>query len=103
MAVQPQTSVAESQITWPKLPKDFVLPDDPVENLEHPLLANALRQSLTPELCQDALITANFALCAAIEHRLICKAPGCMFARLPLGQILNLVAATLPTPKVRFH
>jgi hypothetical protein len=81
MTVLPQTSVAEIKITWPKLPEDFVLPDDPVENLEHPLLANALRQSLTPELCQNALITANFALCAAIDNRPICKAPDWMYVR----------------------
>lgn len=81
MTVLPQTSVSEIKITWPKLPADFVLPDDPVENIEHPLLANALRQSLTPELCQDALITSNFALCAAINNRLICKAPDWMYVR----------------------
>ena len=67
------------KITWPKLPDDFVLPDDPVENSEHPLLANALRQALPPELRQNALITTNFALCAGIRDRIICKAPDWMY------------------------
>lgn len=34
------------KITWEKLPDDFVLPDDPVDNNLQPLLAEALRESL---------------------------------------------------------
>ena len=69
------------KITWPKLPDDFVLPDDPVENSEHPLLANALRQALPPELVREALITTNFALCAGIRDRIVCKAADWMYVR----------------------
>ncbi|MEB3829147.1 Uma2 family endonuclease [Phormidium sp. CCY1219] len=79
MSVIPQSPVSELKITWPKLPDDFVLPDDPVENSEHPLLANALRQSLPSGLIESALITSNFALCAAINDRFICKAPDWMY------------------------
>lgn len=70
-------------ITWPKLPDDFSLPDDPVENTDQPLLAAALRQLLTafPNLLQDALVVSNFALCAAIQGRIICKAPDWMYVR----------------------
>lgn len=70
-------------ITWPKLPDDFCLPDDPVENTDQPLLAAALRQPLTafPDLIQDALVVSNFALCAAIQGRIICKAPDWMYVR----------------------
>jgi hypothetical protein len=39
-----QTPVPQLNITWPKLPDDFPLPDDPVENTDQPLLAAALRQ-----------------------------------------------------------
>lgn len=48
------------KITWPLLPDDFVLPDDPVENTDQPLLAAALRQPLTavPDLLADALIVS---------------------------------------------
>jgi hypothetical protein len=74
---------AQLTITWPLLPEDFLLPDDPVENEDQPLLAAALRQPLTvfPELLQDALVVSNFALCAAIQGRIICKAPDWMYVR----------------------
>ncbi len=75
--------ISQLKITWPLLPDDFILPDDPVENIEHPLIANGLRQSLvdSPELIQDALIVSNFALCAAVDDRTICKAPDWMYVR----------------------
>ncbi|WP_254566111.1 Uma2 family endonuclease [Oscillatoria sp. HE19RPO] len=81
MSVIPQTPVSEIKITWPKLPDDFVLPDDPVENTEHPLLANALSQALPSALAEEALIVANFALCAEINNRTIVKAPDWMYVR----------------------
>lgn len=77
------THTIQLSITWPKLPDDFLLPDDPVENTDQPLLAAALRQPLTafPNLLQDALVVSNFALCAAIQGRIICKAPDWMYVR----------------------
>ncbi|MEQ9620745.1 DUF4351 domain-containing protein [Coleofasciculus chthonoplastes] len=33
-------------VEWKKLPDDFHLPDEPVENIYHPLLASALREIL---------------------------------------------------------
>ena len=68
-------------ITWPLLPDDFVLPDDPVENEAQPLLAAALTQALSsqPELTRNALIVSNFALCAGIDGQIICKAPDWMY------------------------
>jgi len=82
---------AQIIITWPLLPEDFQLPDDPVEDENQPLLAAALRQPLTaiPHLIQDALIVSNFALCAGInfplstnkEQRTICKAPDWMYVK----------------------
>lgn len=41
MASIAQTSAHPFTITWPKLPEDFVLPDDPVENSDQPLLGCA--------------------------------------------------------------
>lgn len=78
-----QTSVPPVSITWPILPDDFILPDDPVENTDQPLLASALRQPLMafPEICQNALMVSNFALCAAIDAEIICKAPDWMYVR----------------------
>ena len=78
-----QKPISQLKITWPLLPDDFILPDDPVENIEHPLIANGLRQSVvdSPELIQDSLIVSNFALCAAVDDRTICKAPDWMYVR----------------------
>ncbi len=83
MSVITQTPVSQLTISYPHLPEDFILPDDPVENTDQPLLAAALRQPLTafPDLMQDALVVSNFALCAAIEGRIICKAPDFLYVR----------------------
>lgn len=83
MAAIAQPPIQPLLITWPLLPEDFILPDDPVENTDQPPLAAALRQPLTafPELLQEALIVSNFALCAAIDDRIICKAPDWMYVK----------------------
>ena len=81
MSVITQTPVSKLTISYPSLPEDFILPDDPVENTDQPLIAAALRQPLTafPNLMQDALVVSNFALCAAVEGRIICKAPDFLY------------------------
>jgi Putative restriction endonuclease len=78
-----KTPISKPSISWPILPDDFVLPDDPVENTDQPPLAAALRQPLTafPELMENALVVSNFALCAAIDDRTICKAPDWMYVQ----------------------
>ncbi len=83
MSILVQTSLTRPTITWPLLPEDFILPDEPVENSDQPLIATALRQPLTaiPEYRQNALIVSNFALCAGIDERTICKAPDWMYVR----------------------
>lgn len=83
MSATTHIPASQLKISWPLLPDDFVLPDDPVENEDQPLIAAALRQLLSafPALLQDALVVSNFALCAAIEGRIICKAPDWMYVR----------------------
>lgn len=68
-------------VTWPLLPDDFVLPDDPVENEAQPRLASALTSALSSqsELMKDALVVSNFALCASVDGKMICKAPDWMY------------------------
>ena len=39
--------VRRPDVAWEKLPEDFVLPDDPVDNIKQPPLAAALTESLT--------------------------------------------------------
>ena len=65
------------KVTWDKLPDDFILPDDPVDNNLQPLLAEALRESL--ELAglflESMLIAANFGVCATVADKTVVKAP----------------------------
>lgn len=68
-------------IEWIELPADFVLPNDPVENEAQPLLAVALTDALgqVPLLTESALVVSNFALCAPVDDRMVCKAPDWMY------------------------
>ena len=73
----PPTKQTLHQVTWNKLPDDFMLPDDPVDNNLQPLLAEALRESL--ELAglflESALIATNFGICATVADKTVVKAP----------------------------
>lgn len=73
----------ELTITWPLLLDDFELSNEPAENIDQPLIAAALRQSIIQlsERFNEALIVSNFALCAGIEGRIICKAPDWMYVQ----------------------
>ena len=65
------------QVTWEKLPDDFVLPNDPVDNINQPLLAAALTQSLeiAGRLPNTALTTTNYGICATVNGKMVIKAP----------------------------
>src|SRR4028118_809189 len=67
----------EYDIKWEKLPDDFQLPDDPVENLHHPLLASALREllELAGFITPNTLIGSNFGICATVNGKIVVKAP----------------------------
>ena len=64
-------------ITWQKLPEDFILPDEPVESTLQPLLAAALRESLELAglILESMIIASNFGLCANVDDKTIVKAP----------------------------
>jgi hypothetical protein len=52
-------------ISWEALPADFVLPDDPVENIQPPLAAALIDALGAAGLIQpEMLIGSNFALVA---------------------------------------
>lgn len=72
--VSPKTSYT---ITWEKLPDDFQLPDDPVENIYHPLLASALREILEIAgfITASMIIASNFGICATVNEKIVVKAP----------------------------
>ncbi|MEG4346765.1 Uma2 family endonuclease [Microcoleus sp. A003_D6] len=64
-------------VTWEKLPDDFQLPDDPVENIDQPLLAAALREALDIAgfILAEMLIASNFGVCAKVNDKTVVKAP----------------------------
>lgn len=76
-ATQLRQPLVSYTIEWEKLPDDFKLPDDPVENINHPLLASALREILEIAglIGPTALIVSNFAICATVNKKTVVKAP----------------------------
>jgi len=69
MVLQIAPEKTNLKISWEVLPKDFELPDDPVENIQQPLLAAALTDALgTAKLIKpEMLIVSNFALVANVN------------------------------------
>lgn len=68
---------AKLDIAWEKLPHDFVLPDDPLDNINQPPLASALTESLdlSGYLSQSAFTCSNYGLCANLAGKTVVKAP----------------------------
>lgn len=64
-------------VTWEPLPADFVLPDDPVENIQQPPLAAALTDALgaANRIQPEMLIASNMAIVATVNQKTIVKAP----------------------------
>ncbi|MBD2775880.1 Uma2 family endonuclease [Iningainema tapete] len=69
-------STANYEITWEKLPDDFVLDDEPVDNINQPPLAAALTESLevAGKLPANALVTTNYGICATLNQKMVVKA-----------------------------
>jgi Uma2 family endonuclease len=74
---KPAETKTQYTVTWEKLPDDFKLPDDPVENIDQPLLAAALREALDLAgfILASMLIASNFGLCAKVNDKIVVKAP----------------------------
>jgi hypothetical protein len=68
-------------VTWEKLPADYRLPDDPVDNIAQPLIAAALTDSLenAGRLPETAATTTDYGICATLEGNIIVKAPDWSF------------------------
>jgi Uma2 family endonuclease len=64
-------------VTWEPLPDSFVLPDDPVENIQQPALAGALTDALgaADRVTANMLVAVNFGLVATVQKKLVIKAP----------------------------
>jgi Uma2 family endonuclease len=65
------------QISWELLPDDYPLPDDPVDNIDQPLLAEALRESLdlAHQLPSQGFVSTNFGICTQVNDKFVIKAP----------------------------
>ena len=65
------------EITWEKLPDDFLLDNEPVDNIIQPSLAAALTESLeiAEKLPANALTTTNYGICATVNQKMVVKAP----------------------------
>ena len=76
-------TTADLKITWEKLPDDFVLDEEPVEHIDQPLLAAALREILEIAglLVAGILIAPNMGICATVDSKLVIKAPDWFYAR----------------------
>ncbi|MBE9013558.1 Uma2 family endonuclease [Pseudanabaenaceae cyanobacterium LEGE 13415] len=68
-------------VTWEPLPDDYSLPDDPVENLQQPLLAAALTDALGANhlIRPEMLIAVNFGLVATVRKKIVVKAPDWLY------------------------
>ncbi len=68
---------SEPTVTWTALPADYILPDDPVENIQQPLLAAALTDALGAAkfIQPQMLIGSNFGLVATVNKKIVVKAP----------------------------
>ncbi|MBR8830757.1 MAG: hypothetical protein N5P05_000991 [Chroococcopsis gigantea SAG 12.99] len=64
-------------ISWDKLPEDYILPDDPVDNVNQPALAAALTESLllAGKLGDRSFTSTNYGICATVNGKTVVKAP----------------------------
>jgi Uma2 family endonuclease len=81
MVLEVPARAPELVVSWQPLPADHVLPDDPVENLQQPILAAALTDALGAAgfIQPQMLIAVNFALVATVNQKITVKAPDWVF------------------------
>ncbi len=77
LAQPPLNQPIRPTITWERLPADYPLPDDPVENIQQPPLAAALTDALGAAqwLRPEMLVGSNFGLVATVRSKIVVKAP----------------------------
>ncbi|WP_333143280.1 MULTISPECIES: hypothetical protein [unclassified Microcoleus] len=82
MVLQIPSSSKAPTVTWEALPADFVLPDDPLDNIQQPPLAAALTDALgaAGRIGPIALIGSNFGLVATVNKQIVVKAPDWFYA-----------------------
>ena len=95
------TSTIKYEITWEKLPDDFVLDDEPVDNINQPSLAAALTESLeiNGKLPANTLATTNYGICATLNQKIVVKAPD--WAYIPAIRALREEVKRSYTPQLQ--
>jgi Putative restriction endonuclease len=73
----PQPKIMLPVITWEKLPADFILPDDPVDNIHQPTIAAGLTELLNEAglVSEETLICTDYGIIATVDGKTIAKAP----------------------------
>ncbi|MGB7519867.1 MAG: Uma2 family endonuclease [Spirulinaceae cyanobacterium] len=68
-------------ISWEKLPVDFPIPDEPVDNIAQVELASALTDSLEVAqlLPENALVIGDYPICAKVNDKTVLKAPDWLY------------------------
>jgi hypothetical protein len=74
-------------ITWEKLPDNFVLPDNPVDNIHQPLLAAALTEALylVGKVSETTLAITNYGVCATVDGKIAIISPD--WAYIPVTKV----------------
>ncbi|NJN22331.1 MAG: Uma2 family endonuclease [Leptolyngbya sp. RL_3_1] len=77
IASSPTPQTLPLKVRWEKLPEDYKLPNDPVDNITQPALAAALTDSLSQagRIADTALTLTNYGVCATVNDRIVVKAP----------------------------
>lgn len=98
---QPTAPKPEPTVTWEKLPDDFVLDDQPVDNINQPSLAAALTESLevAAKLPVNALTTTNYGICATVNGKIVVKAPD--WSYIPAIRVLREEVKRSYTPQLQ--
>lgn len=75
--ILPIKQQSKPTISWEILPDNFILPDDPVENIYQPLLAAALTEALDLAglISPQMLIASNMGITVKINTQTVIKAP----------------------------
>ena len=95
MTVTPSLTTASlPAIAWELLPDDYVLPDDPVDNINQPAIAAALTDALASagRLSDTNFTCTNYGICATLNGRIVVKAPDWAFIpdlRVPKGDVVR--------------
>lgn len=70
------------KISWEKLPKNFILDEHPLQDIDQPLLAAALRESLEIAglILEETLVASHLAICVNFNDKLVIKTPDLFYA-----------------------